>query len=59
MTPPLINYHISSQWGKSMGTCLVRQAVRCRGPELAAEERSVLIAEETALSMERPYGGQA
>ena len=28
-------------------------------PELAAEGRSVLIAEETAMSMERPYGGQA
>jgi excinuclease UvrABC ATPase subunit len=45
--------------GKSFGTCLIRQAVRRRGPELAAEGRSVLIAEGTAMSMERPYGGQA
>jgi hypothetical protein len=50
---------ISPRIAKSFGTCLIRQAVRRRGPKLAAEGRSVLIEEETAMSVERPYGGQA
>ena len=45
--------------GQSFGTCLVGQTVRRRGPEVAAEGRSVLIAEETAMSMERSDGGLA
>ena len=44
---------------QSFGTCLISQTVRRRGPEVAAEGRSVLIAEETAMSMERSDGGLA